>query len=159
MKKVNKMCSFYVNNWHLTMMILPYIKNKIEKKENVIIISNENLENNIKTILDKLNLKEELKENIKRIGCNIMKQEKITEEISMFNNILIVGKEEYINDVNKKIENKKLRNNVNIIDCYEVMDFNKNIEHILKNHKKLINTSGERSIEEAFDGFGKKEVI
>ena len=159
MKKINKMCSFYVNDWHLTMMILPYIKDKIESNENVIIISNENLENNIRTLLNKLNLKQEIKEKINEIGSNIVKEEDVKENINAFNNILIVGKEEFINTINKKIEAKITKENINIIDCYEVMDFNKNIEQILRSHEKLINTSGEKNIEEAFEGFEKKEVI
>lgn len=159
MKKANKMCGFYVNEWHLTMMVLPYIKDKIEKKENVIIISNEDLKNNIKTILDKLNLKDEIKQEAYKIGNNIIKAEELADDINKIDEIIIVGKENYINDVNKKIEKMRVKENLRILDCYEVMDFNKSIEKILLNHEKLVNTAGERSIEEVFEGFEKKEII
>lgn len=159
MKIAIKKCGFYVNEWHLTMMILPYVKNKIEEKENVIIVSNENLENNIKTILNKINLKDEIKQELIKISCNVIRIEEISEQINKYDEIIIVGKEEYINKVNKEIEKVVTREKISIVDCYEVLDFNKNIEQILSNHKMLVNTAGEKSIEETFDGFGKKDII
>ena len=35
MRKINKMCSFYVNDWHLTVMMLPYINGKLQENEKV----------------------------------------------------------------------------------------------------------------------------
>ena len=64
MRKINKMCSFYVNDWHLTVMMLPYINGKLQENEKVTIISEENLLNNINTILERTNIKEEYKKQI-----------------------------------------------------------------------------------------------
>ena len=68
MRKINKMCSFYVNDWHLTVMMLPYINGKLQENEKVTIISEENLLNNINTILERTNIKEEYKKQIQTIG-------------------------------------------------------------------------------------------
>lgn len=162
MRKINKMCSFYVNDWHFTVMILPYIKGKMENKEKVTIISEENLEPNIKTLLGKLNIKEESKKEIEQIGWNktsINNINKKINEVTTKDNIIIIGNEKYIENTNKIIEDKIKTGEINVIDCYEVMQFNNDIENILKNHEKLINTSGEKTIQEVFDGFSKKEVI
>ena len=51
MKKINKMCSFYVNEWHLTMMLIPYINKEIQEKGEIKIISEQNLELHIQSIL------------------------------------------------------------------------------------------------------------
>lgn len=162
MRKINRMCSFYVNDWHLTVMILPYIKGKRQNKEKITIISEENLETNIETLLDRLNIKEENKKEIKQIGWNkteINNIEKRINEVTTKDNIIVIGKENYIEETNKIIEDKIKSGEINVVDCYEVMQFNNNMEEILKKHEKIINTSGEKSIQEVFEGFSRKEVI
>lgn len=162
MRKINKMCSFYVNDWHLTVMMLPYINGKLQENEKITIISEENLLNNINTILERTNIKEEYKKQIQTIGWEKTSKKEIKNKIQEQengNNIIIIGKEDYIENTNKIIENKVKTGEVNVIDCYEVMGFNNNMENILKNHEKIINTSGERTVEESFEGFNKKEAI
>lgn len=162
MRKINKMCSFYVNDWHLTVMMLPYINGKLQENEKVTIISEENLLNNINTILERTNIKEEYKKQIQTIGWEKTSQKEIKNKIQEQengNNIIIIGKEDYIENTNQIIETKVKTGEVNVIDCYEVMEFNNNMENILKSHEKIINTSGERSVEESFEGFNKKEAI
>ncbi len=162
MRKINKMCSFYVNDWHLTVMMLPYINGKLQENEKVTIISEENLLNNINTILERTNIKEEYKKQIQTIGWEKTSPKEIKNKIQEQengNNIIIIGKEDYIENTNQIIETKVKTGEVNVIDCYEVMEFNNNMENILKNHEKIINTSGERTVEESFEGFNKKEAI
>ena len=162
MRKINKMCSFYVNDWHLTVMMLPYINGKLQENEKVTIISEENLLNNINTILERTNIKEEYKKQIQTIGWEKTSPKEIKNKIQEQengNNIIIIGKEDYIENTNQIIENKVKTGEVNVIDCYEIMEFNNNMENILKNHEKIINTSGERTVEESFEGFNKKEAI
>ena len=162
MKKINKMCSFYVNEWHLTVMMLPYINSKMQNNEKVTILSEENLENNIETILQKLNINNKVKNEIENLywkSTPINMVDTMVNEVISKDNIIIVGNEEYIENANKIIDKKIKTGEINIIDCYEVMQFNNNIDSILKNHEKVINTSGEKTIDEMFEGFSKKEVI
>ena len=37
-KQVKKVCGFYVNDWHLTTMVLPYIRNEIQAKNEIVTI-------------------------------------------------------------------------------------------------------------------------
>lgn len=162
MKKINKMCSFYVNDWHLTVMILPYINTKLQNKEKITIISEEDLEPNIKTILDRTNMKDITKNEITQIGWNKTLVNNINTKISEIagsTNIIVIGDEKYIENTNKTIESKVKIGEVNIVNCYEVMQFNNNIENILKNHQKVINTAGEKDIQDFFEGFSEKDVI
>ena len=55
--QVEKLCGFYVSDWHLTTTILPYINSKIDEKTKVITILENNIEENIKVLMKKLNLK------------------------------------------------------------------------------------------------------
>ena len=45
--QVEKLCGFYVSDWHLTTTILPYINSKIDEKTKVITILENNIEENI----------------------------------------------------------------------------------------------------------------
>ena len=59
--------------------------------------------------------------------------------------------------INEKVEriNEKNQKNVTIIDCYEVLQVNQEINKILNNHDKILNTSGEKEISEVFQGYQK----
>ena len=44
---VEKLCGFYVSDWHLATTVLPYINSKIEENTKVITFIENNIENNI----------------------------------------------------------------------------------------------------------------
>ena len=172
---IEKLCSFYVSDWHLVTMLLPYINKQINEKANIITILENNIEENVKTLVSKLNLKNEeeilnldwkAKKVIKYLEIkNLMKSLK-NEDIK--NIIFINGNKNYVDIINKNIEkylkdfrkqsekqsNKKdAKVNIKIINCFEVGDFNLNMQEILHSHDKILNTSGERKINEVFEGY------
>lgn len=164
---VKKICSFYVNDWHLTVMLLPYIKQEVENQKRIITFMEQNLEDNVTILLSKLNLKEDIKKQIKAIKWNINTNLKYTEIEKTLKQgkgettILVSGKKDYIEKVNKSLE-KYGKNNkkqtIKIINCYEVSNFNKNIKEVLDSHDAILNTGGERPIEEVFEGYQKEEI-
>lgn len=169
-KRVERLCSFYVSEWHLVTMLLPYINNKIEEDTKVVTILENNIEENIKTLIEKLNLKK--KDDILKINWKNIKSKKYAEieeilnkEISKTKNniILINGHKDYIEKNNQNIEkwiNKNKINNIKIINLFEVTEFNHNITEILDTHDRILNTSGEKEIEEVFEGYTRnKEVV
>ena len=48
--QVEKLCGFYVSDWHLTTTILPYINSKIDEKTKVITILENNIEENSESL-------------------------------------------------------------------------------------------------------------
>ena len=56
-----RICGFYVSDWHLVTMILPYINKELNEKANIVTILEKDIEKNIKTLISKLNLKNEKK--------------------------------------------------------------------------------------------------
>ena len=74
--QVEKLCGFYVSDWHLTTTILPYINSKIDEKTKVITILENNIEENIKVLMKKLNLKN--KNEILRIRWTSVDSKKYT---------------------------------------------------------------------------------
>lgn len=56
---IKKLCSFYVSDWHLATMLLPYINRQVDENAKVITILEHDIQENIKTLVQKLNLKNE----------------------------------------------------------------------------------------------------
>lgn len=171
---IERLCSFYVSDWHLVTMILPYINKELNEKANIITILENNMEKNIKTILSKLRLKNEKK--ILKIdwkNTKISQQNRILEKLKEIlkseaneNVILINGIKKYVDETNEivmkelgKILSKDNQFNIKIINCYEVTEFNGNIREILDHHDKILNTSGEKEIEEVFEGYSKMSDV
>ena len=164
---IERLCSFYVSDWHLVTMLLPYVNKQINEKANIITILEKDIEENIKTLIQKLNLKNEekiLNLNWKKSNgikySEIKNKMKELEKDEKLNIVFISGSINYIDMVDKNItkfldDNKdKYREiNIKIINCFEVGEFNNNIQEILDKHDKILNTSGEKEICEVFEGY------
>ena len=152
---LTKLCSFYVSDWHLITMLLPYINQKINEQAKIATILERDIEENVITLVEKLNLKNKekiLNLNWKKqdeIRCKIKELEREQELI-----IFINGSKEFIEKNNRKLsryfETHLIRNKIKIINCYEVIEFNGSITEILDKHDKILNTSGEKEIKEIF---------
>ena len=59
-----KTCTFFVSDYHFEMISLPYIDKKLEENEEIIILTENNLEDTIQTLLSKMNFKEDRKKKI-----------------------------------------------------------------------------------------------
>ena len=148
-----KVCTFFVSDYHFEMVSLPYINKKLEENEDVIVLTENNLEETIQVLLSKMNFKEERKNKIlsinwknddfakfKEIKRNVEKQNEFT--------IFIKGKENYIHNINENIkkwieENSKIK----VIDCYDMEDVGSNMDTVMASYKSILSTSGEKEIE------------
>lgn len=168
-KKIEKLCSFYVSDWHLVTMLLPYVSNKVNENVKIVTILENNIEKNIQMLVEKLNIKN--KENILKINWTNLNTEKYSEieerlekEIAKDteNIILVNGSKKYLENNNANIQKwlqKTKAKNIKIINFFEVTVFNNHIMEILDKHDKVFNTSGEKEIEEVFEGYKKGEKI
>ncbi len=164
-KNVEKLCSFYVSDWHLATMLLPYINHQVEKNTNIITLLENNIEENIKTLVEKLDLKN--KEEILEIRWKNINSKKYSdiEEIlkketcnTKENIILVNGCKDYIQKNNENREKwiqKTEGKEIKIINFFEVTEFNHHIVEILNAHDRVLNTSGEREISDVFEGYKK----
>ena len=167
-----KICSFYVSDWHLTAMMLPFIEEKTEKGEILNTILEKNIEHNMQEILTRVQIKESIKEQILKIDWknkNLIKyseirkfMEKATKNQRIVT-IIIEGNKDRIDYINKNIdkwmqknEKKLIRKEIKIINCYEVGEFNNSLQEILDKHDKILNTSGIHEIEEIYSGYIRK---
>lgn len=139
----NKMCLFCASDYHLEMILLPYIKERINKLEFVIFTQN-SLEKTIKVVLDRVNIDESFKEKIKKLNWKNSDEEKFNyiekdiiskKEIS----IIVNGDYEYIKNINNRLRNI-INKEINIIDCFHIGDINVDIDELSKNYHCILNT-------------------
>ena len=153
---IKKICNFYVSDWHLAVMLLPYINKEINKGTEITTVFQNNMRNNIETLVRKLNLKNE--KEILQIDWNT-KNNSILERYVKENlsggeeNLFIInGDKEYVEKSNEKVieyigKNKTKKNFIKIVDCYEVEQNEEKMYNIIKMHDCVLNTSGEHNIE------------
>lgn len=148
-KYIHKLCCFYASDWHLTVMLLPYINSKIQENSSIYMKCENNIEEKMSVLLNKLKIKN--KRNIMNINWN----NKIQEDDSNDNEkiYIVSGRNSYIEAMNsiieKYYENKNIQ--VKIINCYEITEENNLRQIIEKNgYKQILNTKGENDINEKF---------
>lgn len=133
-ERKEKTCCFYVSEFHLEMILVPYINEKIE--ENITILTEKKLKETLKILISKMNLREENKQKILQLGWD---GESTIKENS---NIIIIGSREYIRKKNNEIENK---NATSVLDCYDFEDEKENIADIVKQYPNTLNTLGKNN--------------
>ena len=165
--QVEKLCGFYVSDWHLATNILPYINSKIEENNKVITFLESDIEENIKVLLQNLNLKNKNKIlNIRWTNVDDKKyinvENILNNEISNSSIILVSGSKDYIEIINNSIKKWLGKNQlrfIKIINFFEVTEFNNDIVNILDDHDKILNTSGEKEITDVFCGYNDKKIV
>lgn len=155
---LTKLCSFYISDWHLVTMLLPYINKKINEQAEIATILEKDIKENVETLVEKLNLKN--KENILSLNWN--KNKEIIKSIKGVNKnqeliVLVNGSKEFIDMENLRLERYLQTHYINvsikIINCYEITKYKGSINNILDKHDKILNTSGEKEITEIFEDY------
>lgn len=138
--KIEKICCFYVSDFHLEMILLPYINAHIN--ENIVIITENDFNETVGILVSKMNLKKENKEKILNLGWN-GKEEKNIKDKSI---IIIIGNKKYIENKNNEIREGN-NGDITIIDCYNFEDIKQNMDNIINDYSKNLNTTGFGNIE------------
>lgn len=145
----NKICEFNVNEFHLVTMIMPYIYEKINEGKVVSTF----FEKDVQEIYNKvLNINEVFwknKEKLDKIDWNKTNSNNLPEKFEKEADIVIVaGKKEYIDKINSLVIN--FHTKFTLVNCFEIDDFNNNLESIIKNYDKILCTKGIREIKELY---------
>ncbi len=140
-QNINKKCLFCVSDYHLEMILLPYI---IERKEEfkAIVFTENNLEDSINVLLTKVNLKKEDKKIIENIDWNKNDSLKFEQIEKMKNNklsIIINGSYNYIELINKKLEGT-INQSTEIVDCFHIGSPDLDISELSKKYNCILNT-------------------
>ena len=146
-KKQEKLCLFFASDYHFEMISLPYINENLKRDNNVIIMTENNLEGSVDKLLSNINLTKEEKDKITKIDWKNDDVSKFKEIKGANQNgkdtiIFVKGKEKYIDNVNKNIENWINVNDIKVIDCYDINEVYEDVSSIAKRYKKVLSTSG-----------------
>ena len=133
-ERQEKTCCFYVSDFHLEMILIPYINEKID--ENITILTEKKLKETVEILISKMNLKKENKDKILSLGWNG------EQEIKENSNIIIIGTKDYINNKDNEIKHKKP---LSVLHCYNFEEENNNMENIIKEYKNTLNTLGKNN--------------
>lgn len=136
-KNIEKICSFYVSDFHLEMILMPYINKKLDENKKVIIKTEKNLKDTVEVLISKMNINNENKKEIINLGWN----NEYNKEINNDSNIIIIGTEKYIEDINNQINQNNIED-ATIIDCYNFEDVKQDIKKIINEHDSSLNTLG-----------------
>lgn len=136
--EIKKYCCFYASDYHLEMILLPYIKNNIDKTKFVILTEN-NLSESMKTLLDRTNLDTDEKNKMLALDWNCKEIEKFSNYDFNKSTIIINGSNDYIEKVNEKIEKIGLQKG-NIIDCYNINEKSLKVMKIQEKYDDILNT-------------------
>ena len=142
--EVKKYCCFYASDFHLEMILLPYIKKKIYK-DKFLIFTEENLSESMKILLNRINLSSDEKDLMLNLDWN-KKEKEILREKNLDNyTIIINGSNDYISKINEKI-NEINPKKINIIDCYSINDENVEPQRVQEKYDDILNTRGYKKI-------------
>ena len=148
-----KTCVFFASDYHFEMITLPFIEENLRNNKKIIVLTENDLEDTIKNLISKVNLKEEKKEKIFKIDWknnDLKKFKEIKKEVENKEDLIIFikGKENYIKNKNENIEKWTNKiNTVKIIDCYDVEEIREHFADVVNKYENVLSTTGERKIE------------
>ncbi len=131
----------YANDFHLEMILLPYIKQNLHKRKFIIITEN-NMEESVRLLLERINLSDENKEEIYNINWNNNAEDKINYIKSYKGNkqkvtIIIKGSMSFMNGIFDKINSLNVRN-YSFVKCYSIEEVSE--ENLKFNESNILGT-------------------
>lgn len=147
----NKICSFNVNEYHLVTILIPYIYETINEGKKVITFFEKDLNEVCEKVLNTNSLFWKNKNIFKELEWGKVETNKLSEKFVDANEsdiVIIAGKEEFIEKINALILN--FHTNFTLVNCFEINEFNENLEMKMKNYSKILNTKGIKEIKEAY---------
>ena len=135
-------CAFYASDYHLEMIMLPYINKKINENKNVYVFTQNNLEETVNTLIEKVNIDNKIKNKVLDINWKNDDENKYKNLINDNNAVVFIkGNENYINKVNTSLNQIKDEKELEIIDCFNLEEIGNKMPQIITEHRNIITTN------------------
>lgn len=151
--KNEKICSFYISEFHLLTILLPYINEKILAQKEIAIILQNDISRDVETYLK--NVRNLNLDNEKIINIGWKKSQKFSINDIENKDIIVIGDKKYIEEVNNNIEKFNV---FEILNCYKISDIDR-IDKVLENHNKVLSTRGKRDSKKFSQNAQKRKTI
>ena len=134
-ENIEKNCCFYASDFHLEMTIVPYINKKIEENKRVVMITQNNLEETVKILISRMNIKN--KNEILQIDWKNDDAKKIIGK----NNLVIItnGSRKFVEEKNKEIRQILGGQARELVDCYLFDEVKEEMVEIRDNYTGVLN--------------------
>ncbi len=150
-----KICSFYISEFHLLTILLPYINEKILEEKEVAVILQNDISKNVTNYLSNVRNLNLNTEKIIEIGWNKSKKEEVNSSLEG-KDVIVIGDREYIEEINNIIE-KEIQVS-EILNCYKVNEIER-IDKILTTHNKVLKTEGKIDVRNFSQNAQKRKTI
>ncbi len=143
--KIERLCSFYASKYHLCLILLEYLKEKCNKKIQVITFMQED----IKREMNELNKKYKFNIDMNKISFektdNIYEKEPYKTKDIIF---IVQGSLHFMEKANEYINDLIYKNaTVKIINCYEFEKRKDIMAELMSEADKILYTTGEKVID------------
>ncbi|MBO4293355.1 MAG: hypothetical protein J5881_03085 [Clostridia bacterium] len=137
-------CAFYASDYHLEMIMLPYINEN--KNKEVYVFTQNNLEETINHFMKNVNINKETKERVLNINWKNEDENKYRTLLEDENEsiIFVKGNGDYIKKVNKNLNQIKSYKNIEIIDCYSLDEVGSKTDDIRRSYRNVLMTNGKK---------------
>ncbi|MBP3597491.1 MAG: hypothetical protein J6J60_08905 [Clostridia bacterium] len=145
---IEKICSFYASELHLTTILMQYIYEKTKEGRKILNVLERDLIKEAESVIELFKCKNALKSDIKSIGWNKANKEFINKLENSYDEdiIIVAGSQEFIEGVKEKLP----KNNKIVIDCYELLENASDAMDVLENHDYILMTDGIKKVKEVF---------
>ena len=143
---MEKSCIFYASKYHLSLILLEYLKDSDTKKYTVSTFFENEIKDEINLLSSKYKI--EIPNEINFDNTKEIAKQKIKPNENMI--FIIEGEKNYMKEANeyiKKTINKQNFNSVKIVNCFNYEQQRENIESILEENDKILFTSGAKTID------------
>ena len=141
-------CSFCVNDYHLAVMLVPYIYEAINEGKKVITFFDRNLEDIFKRVTLTNKKFWENQEVLNEIDLGKTRFDKLADKFENVQNndvVIVAGKDDFIERINRLLIN--FHTNFTLLNCFNISDIAKNENFKISNYSKILNTKGLEKIE------------
>lgn len=135
---MDRICNLYIDKTHLSVTLFEYIKKELVKGTKIIVVSQDDIRKDIKSIKKKF--------SEKRLCSQIDYLNEIDQKVlNKINNVSVIiqGDAEFVAKTERLLSEMFSNENmkVNIVSCYNIMQ-NINVPDVVEKYDKILSTNG-----------------
>lgn len=141
-------CSFCVNDYHLAVILVPYIYKAINEEKRIVTFFDRDLEESFDKVINTNKMFWENYQIFKKVDLNKTRFDKLAEKFENVQDddiVIVAGKDDFIERVNRLLIN--FHTNFTIVNCFNVSDIAKNENFKISEYAKILNTKGLEKID------------